>query len=62
MKRRLRSKVWWPLVNREAENFAKACRDCLLVSQPQIPLSMKRHQFPNGPWQFLTANRPTAQC
>ncbi|XP_046865646.1 uncharacterized protein LOC124459908 [Drosophila willistoni] len=32
MKRRLRSKVWWPRIDREAEGFAKACRDCISVS------------------------------
>lgn len=33
MKRRLRSKVWWPLIDRDAEELVKTCRDCLLVSQ-----------------------------
>lgn len=27
MKRRLRSKVWWPLIDRNAEKFVKHCRD-----------------------------------
>lgn len=56
MKRRLRSKVWWPLIDREAENFVKACRDCLLVSQPSNPTPMQRHPFPNGPWQCLATD------
>lgn len=50
MKRRLRSKVWWPLIDREAEKFVKNCRDCLLVSRPERPPLMSRHKFPEGPW------------
>lgn len=33
-KRRVRSKVWWPLIDRDVEIFVKACRDCNLVSKP----------------------------
>lgn len=53
MKRRLRAKVWWPLIDRETEKFVKACRDCLLVSKPSHPPPMMRHKFPDGPWQCL---------
>jgi len=50
MKRRLRSKVWWPLIDRDAEEFVKTCRDCLLVSQSIRPAPMDRNPFPTGPW------------
>lgn len=53
MKRRLRAKVWWPLIDRHTEQYVKACRDCLLVSQPNKPPPMSRHKFPEGPWQCL---------
>nr|CAH7748208.1 unnamed protein product [Callosobruchus chinensis] len=53
MKRRLRAKVWWPLIDKQTEQFVKACRDCLLVSQPNRPPPMSRHKFPEGPWQCL---------
>ncbi|KAL7301787.1 hypothetical protein TKK_0005775 [Trichogramma kaykai] len=53
MKRRLRSKVWWPTVDKEVTKFVKSCRDCLLVSQPNHPPPMARHVFPQGPWQCL---------
>ncbi|XP_036340795.1 uncharacterized protein K02A2.6-like [Rhagoletis pomonella] len=56
MKRRLRSKVWWPLIDREAENFVKKCVNCLLVSQPSKPPPMQRHVFPNGPWQCVATD------
>ncbi|KAB0798888.1 hypothetical protein PPYR_06768 [Photinus pyralis] len=47
MKRRLRAKVWWPQIYREAEKIVKTCLDCL-----QCP-PMTRHKFPNGPWQHI---------
>lgn len=56
MKRRLRAKVWWPLIDKEAENFVKNCRDCLLVSQVSRPAPMQRHAFPNGPWQCVATD------
>ncbi|XP_055914211.1 uncharacterized protein K02A2.6-like [Eupeodes corollae] len=53
MKRRLRLKVSWPLMDREVESFVKLCRDCLLVSRPTPPVPMQRHAFPDGPWQCV---------
>lgn len=56
MKRRLRTKVWWPLIDKEAESFVKNCRDCLLVSHISKPAPMNRHAFPNGPWQCVATD------
>ncbi|XP_044757738.1 uncharacterized protein K02A2.6-like [Coccinella septempunctata] len=53
MKRRLRAKVWWPFMDREVEKFVKNCRGCLLVTIPDKPPPMKRHKFPEGPWQCV---------
>ncbi|XP_055905215.1 uncharacterized protein K02A2.6-like [Eupeodes corollae] len=53
MKRRLRLKVWWPLMDSEVESFVKLCRDCLLVSRPTPPVPMQRHAFKDGPWQCV---------
>lgn len=50
MKQRLREKVWWPKIDREAENIVKTCRGCLLVSTPSNPEPMIRKQLPMGPW------------
>ena len=38
MKQRLRSKVWWPGIDREAEKFCKTCHGCQLVSSPAVRL------------------------
>lgn len=53
MKRRLRSKVWWPQIDREAEKYVKRCRECLLVTQPNKLAPMTRQKLPFGPWQYL---------
>lgn len=50
MKRRLRAKVWWPLIDRQAEAAVKQCQDCLLVAQPNRPPPMTRYTLPRGPW------------
>jgi transposase InsO family protein len=53
MKRRVRSKVWWPLIDREVEKHVKSCKDCLIVSQPNKPVPMARSSFPEEPWACL---------
>ncbi|KAG6454310.1 hypothetical protein O3G_MSEX008647 [Manduca sexta] len=50
MKARLRTKVWWPRIDTDAERFVKACRGCTLVSNPTPPHPMKRRSLPNEPW------------
>ena len=34
MKRRLRTKVWWPGCDKDAEMFCKTCHSCQMVSMP----------------------------
>lgn len=34
MKGRLRSKVWWPRIDKDSENFVKSCKGCTLVALP----------------------------
>lgn len=53
MKQRLRSKVWWPGIDREAEKFCKTCYGCQLVSSPANPEPIKSTPLPSGPWQDL---------
>lgn len=42
IKQKLRSKVWWPLLDREAEKFVKCCYECLLVMQPNKPIPWRK--------------------
>ncbi|XP_061713508.1 uncharacterized protein K02A2.6-like [Cydia pomonella] len=50
MKTRLRTKVWWPKIDRDAENRVKACKGCTLVSAPNPPHPIKRRELPVEPW------------
>ena len=56
-KERLRSKVWWPGVDAEAERKCKSCHSCQVVSQtaPTQPL-VKPTPLPQGPWEHLAAD------
>lgn len=55
-KNRLRSKVWWPKMDRQAENVCKVCYGCQLVSQYSPPEPMARVVPPSGPWQDCAAD------
>ncbi|KAG7304923.1 hypothetical protein JYU34_010335 [Plutella xylostella] len=50
MKGRLRSKVWWPRIDKDAETMVKSCKGCTLVSLPNPPAAMKRRELPAEPW------------
>ena len=53
MKQRLRSKVWWPGIDMEAEHSCRTRHGCQIVSQPTPPETIKSTTLPNGPWQDL---------
>lgn len=53
MKRRLRAKVWWPKIDRQAEELIKKCRGCILVSAPNAPEPLRRTTLPSAPWEHL---------
>ena len=53
MKEHLRSTVWWPKIDRQVEDYVKACRGCTLVSAPNPPEPMIRKELPIGPRQQI---------
>lgn len=53
MKRRLRTKVWWPKIDAEAAKFVKNCHSCLVVSQVDPPEPMQRSTLPTRPWEYV---------
>ena len=55
-KARLRSKVWWPGIDKDAEQHVRACRSCQLVGTPQVPEPLVRTKFPDKPWEDLAAD------
>lgn len=50
MKARLRTKVWWPKIDVDAERLVRSCKGCTLVSAPNPPLPMKRRELPSQAW------------
>nr|XP_058952093.1 uncharacterized protein K02A2.6-like [Pocillopora verrucosa] len=52
-KQNLRSKVWWPRMDKAAEKFCKSCHGCQLVSRPDPPEPLRSTTLPEGPWQDL---------
>ncbi|CAB4035832.1 Transposon Tf2-6 poly, partial [Paramuricea clavata] len=53
MKQRLRTKVWWPGIDQEAEKFCKTCHGCQVVSRPINPEPLQMTELPQGPWQDI---------
>ena len=52
-KQRLRTKVWWPSIDRQAEQRCRTCHGCQLVWKPLPPEPLKRTELPTQPWQDL---------
>lgn len=50
MKRRLRERVWWPLMDKDAVKLVTNCEGCRLVGLPSHPEPMKRRPLPSRPW------------
>lgn len=50
MKRRLRERVWWPLMDKDAVKLVSNCEGCRLVSLPSHPEPMQRRPLPSRPW------------
>ena len=48
-KQRLRSKVWWPGIDKDAEHLIKSCHACQLVSAGNPPDPLKPSELPAGP-------------
>lgn len=53
MKARLRTKVWWPKVDKDAEAKVKSCRGCTLASAGNPPFPLKRRNLPDQAWQDI---------
>ena len=52
-KQKLRSKVWWPFMDKAAEKFCKSCYGCQLVAHPDPPEALRFTTLPEGPWEDL---------
>ncbi len=54
MKCRLRTKVWWPKMDTDAERICKSCYGCQVISVICAPEPMQRVEPSTGPWQDVT--------
>ena len=50
MKQRLRTKVWWPKLEKDVERFVKTCDARQLVGRPDPPEPVASTELPQGPW------------
>ena len=55
-KQNLRSKVWWPSMDKAAEKFCKSYYGCQLVARPNPPEPLTSTTLPEGPWQDLAVD------
>ena len=53
MKQRLRTKVWWPKLEKDVEKFVKTCDGCQLVGRPDPPEPVTSTELPEGPWRAV---------
>ena len=53
VKQLLREKVYFPGIDKAAEDMIKNCLPCQCVSHPDPPKPLKMSKFPPGPWHTL---------
>lgn len=53
MKNRLRSKVWWDGMDKDAEKCVKSCHGCQLVQKSVVSAPLYRNELPDRPWDTL---------
>ena len=49
-KQSLRSKVWWPGIDKAVETYCRSCHGCQLVARPDAPEPIRSTTLPVGPW------------
>ncbi len=55
-KLRLRTKVWWPGIDKDVEKYVQTCHGCQLVKRPEALESMIPSELPPGRWQDLATD------
>ena len=53
-KARLRSKCWWPEMDKSVEKMIKSCYPCQLMSPCHTPEPLCPTTLPDKPWSYLT--------
>ena len=52
-KQRIRTKLYWPQIDKQIEEHVKCCHPCQLVAQPPCPEPMHPTKLPKEPWTEL---------
>ena len=52
-KQALRTKVWWPGIDKDAKNYVQRCHACQCLGQTDPPAPLKQNPMPNKPWEHL---------
>ena len=55
-KERLRTKVWWPAMDRDAERRCAECYGCQVVTKNVPPPPVKPTPLPNQPWEEVAVD------
>lgn len=55
-KQNLRSRVWWPGIDAQVENYVKLCQGCQLVGRAHERDPIRVTELPNGPWEDLACD------
>ena len=51
---RLRSKVWWPSMDKDAKRKCRNCKECILVTVETQKEPIVRTPLPHNPWEVLS--------
>lgn len=60
MKRVLRQGLWWPGMDRDAEEFVRSCPHCQLIVDSCRPQPIVLTKLPNNPWEYISMDFSTA--
>ena len=55
-KQNLRTKVWWPGMDKAVNRHCRTCHGCQLVARPDPPEPIRSTPLPDGPWQDLAVD------
>ena len=58
-KQYLRSRVWFPAMDRKTTDYIETCRPCQAANSRCNPLFLKASQMPDRPWQKLVVDLMT---
>ena len=52
-KQRIRSKLWWPNMDKDIEQHIRTCHPCQIVGKPDRPEPVQPTKLPDEPWTEL---------